>query len=184
MEEKVVAYQEMELEQKDISYIKQMQKELSMLRNVLVKYGTKERKARGEEYCCLYPQESRSVTAPTWEGMGICVPENTYRLSEEYLFEKNSVPFQYDKCLEEYHANKMYQWAIHCMEQGLYGNALQIGKNLWCYNEYETEAFDLLQKAYLGLGRVDYAKITSQHKLYRKRKSADITCFHEADIKR
>ena len=181
LEDMAGAYTE-DMEEQDeehILYTKKVLRRLARLRNVLMKYGTGERGLKGEEYYVCYAEgDSRLHTAPTWEGMGIVVPEDTYQSWEEPYFDKEVRPSKVEIAnLTEYAARLCKQAEIF-LEQGLYGNALQIGKNLWSFGmKFSEEATEILKKAYLGLGQDNYAELIQTHQLHRGRASADISDY-------
>lgn len=157
-------------------YTKKILRRLSGLRNVLMKYGTGDRRLTGEEYCNCYEEEdSRTYMAPTWEGMGIRVPEETFECWDEKYFDGWNGPTAHS---EDYMAEDIIRLCQHAetfLERGLYGNALHIGKNLWSFGRrYSEEATRILYQAYCGLGRENYAKLIQLHQLHGDRKYASI----------
>ncbi len=163
-------------DEEDIRYTKKVLRKLTGLRNILMKYGTGDRKLKGEEYCICYAEgDIRPCTAPTWEGMGIVVPKVTFQSWEEKYFDGYLKPSAHGENFGTEDVTRICQQAEVFLEQQLYGNALQIGKNLWSFGmKYSEEATEILKKAYRGLGRENYAELIRLHQLHRNRKSADI----------
>lgn len=181
LESMVSAYME-DLEsqnEEDIRYTKKILRRLAGLRNILMKYGTGERKLKGEEYCIYYAEEdNRRWTAPTWDGMGIIVPEGTYQYWEEKYFDGYLKPSAHGEDFDSEDVTRLCRQAEVFLEQGFYGNALQIGKNLWSFGmRYSEEATKILEKAYLGLGRDNYAELIHIHQTHRNRLCADISDY-------
>jgi hypothetical protein len=124
-------------------------KQLAILRQAIQEKYTSTRQEIGQDYLEKYePQDTRNVTAPTRDGLGIVVPSDAYRpLPEGDPYDS----IDYEPTPDDVeHAAKD---ALHLLEQGYPGAALKLGKNLWTYKGYHPVSYSLLTSAYTALDR-------------------------------
>jgi hypothetical protein len=121
----------------------------TLYRSRVVQYATGDRPETGEEYYDKYAGISpRSVTADTFEGMGIVVPEALYRplsLGDEELRARAIAGADLSDVVAE---------AQRALAEGFPGTALKLGRDLWIGNAgQKQDAYRLLGAAYEALNR-------------------------------
>jgi hypothetical protein len=147
---------------------------LSRLRARLLEQATADRPELGDEYAERYAGvTSRVPTARTMEGMGVVVPEGTYRplsLEDRKLWRRLRRGEGLDEAVAE---------ARQALAEGFPGTALKLGKDLWaCRGERQQHlAGELLEAAYEALGRPALSRALATHLACRALPSVDI--LHE-----
>lgn len=126
--------------------------ELNSIRNILKTYYTQEREEVGEEYLQKY-QYVREVSTPTRDGMGIVLSKELYcpihDVNNFLKLDFTPTPEQVDRYMKE---------ALELCDQGIPGTALKLGKDLWCYEQYKKESYQLLEMSYKALNRRTLSK--------------------------
>jgi hypothetical protein len=110
------------------------------------------------------------VIAPTLDGLGIVAPPGTYRqlsVSDRVLAER---------IWEEEPPADLLAEALRACDDGCPATALKLGRDLWQVPEaaHYTAAYDLLDRAYAGLGREVLRGILADHRRCRDREWLDI----------
>jgi len=153
--------------------------ELVELRAKLQRYETGDRPEVGEEYVEKYVAERRrakQVVAKTLDGMGIVAPRGLYRplsLKDRKLWKV---------LLSEDDPAAPVEEARRALRDGFPATALKLGKDLWAVGgERHTEyAYELLDSAYLALGREDLREVLREHRAHRDLPVVDVLAL-EAD---
>lgn len=161
----------------DAEYYKDKIERVNVVREILKKYATGERHEIGDEYIgqdeysILNPP--RQPVASTFDAMGIVVPSQLYRTvrwtDEELreIFDKTDNP---QEVIEE---------AWQALREGFPGTALQIGKDLWEWDDYRDKdyGFRLMDAAYEALGRNLLRQVLQVHQQNRFLRSLDILSY-------
>jgi hypothetical protein len=147
--------------------------QLARLRERLMGYATRERTETGDEYTERYTGSwlrKEWVVAPTPEGMGIVVPEGTYRplsLTGRELWRS----LRRDK-----DPSDLVEEARLALREGFAGTALQLGKGLWATSGEVRQGYAsaLLDGAYAALGREALRQVLRIHRENLALPSVDI----------
>jgi hypothetical protein len=152
--------------------------ELDRIRQELCRFATADRSQIGQEYTEKYQDaplpRDETVTAATREGMGVVVPPQRFRP----LSMKDRKLWTYLRKTKDPVA--VVEEARQALGEGFPGTALKLGKDLWSIggrqrNEY---ACDLMEAAYIALGREPLARVLRVHREDRGLRSVDL--FEEA----
>ncbi len=149
------------------------QPQLDALRELILKHATGDRQETGEVYVDLWAGDTHRkehVVAETKEGMGIVVPPESYR-----------PPSRDDRSLWRYLRRTddpadVVEEARQALRDGFPGTALKLGKDLWAMTGETKAAYasELLDAAYLALGRETLRRVVQTHAANRKLASVDI----------
>jgi Leucine-rich repeat (LRR) protein len=136
-----------------IEYYQKKLGQLELIRDLLFKYCTAERRETGWDYLNNYHLQ-RHFDIATRDGFGIQIPPNTYK----------SLPEKDHFTEPDYHPSaesveKMAKKALDLLAQGYPANALKLGKDLWTFPLFHQTCHQLLEKAYLALQRPILAKM-------------------------
>jgi hypothetical protein len=149
-------------------------KEIDRARRVLMRFATGRRTTTGQEYVDRWGYRSKRpnrITAKTPEGMGIVVPPERYRrlsLSDAALRKRLG---------KERNPADLVAEARRALAEGFPGTALKLGKELWAVAGKDRRAryaAELLDEAYLALGRHTLRRVLAEHVRHRDRPSLDI----------
>ena len=154
--------------------------ELADLRGKLQRYETGDRPEVGEEYTEKYVAERRrakQVVAKTLDGMGIVAPRGLYRplsLKDRKLWKV---------LLSEDDPAAPVEEARRALRDGFPATALKLGKDLWAVGgERHTEyAYELLDSAYLALGREDLREVLREHRAHRDLPVVDVLALEAGE---
>jgi hypothetical protein len=128
---------------------------ITMLRERLLAFGTKDRSEIGAEYLDkhsggTHAERQREITAPTLDGMGIVVPAATYRRPRLSGNELRAALGQ------RAGKTRVAREAAAALESGTPGTALELAKALWVVDRKgvgRVRAAGLLARSYRELGR-------------------------------
>jgi hypothetical protein len=148
-------------------------RQIGRLRERVLAVATADRTETGDEYLSRYSgswARSEWVVARTLKGMGIVVPEGTYRplsLSDRELWKRLRRNPDPAEVVEE---------ARQAVREGFPGTALKLGKDLWALTGARRTAYavELLTMAYEALGRDVLRHILKTHQANRNLPSVDI----------
>jgi hypothetical protein len=160
-------------ESENAAFYTEKLRHITRLRERLLAVATAERTETGDEYLSRYSgswARSEWVVARTLEGMGIVVPEGTYRplsLSNRELWKRLRQDPDPAEVVEE---------ARQALRDGFPGTALKLGKDLWALTGARRTAYavELLTAAYEALGRDVLLSILQTHRAHRDLPSVDI----------
>lgn len=142
---------------------------LDTIREALLQYATADRPQKGGSYKDLFPVTfSAGRTAKTVEGMGIVVPEATWKDPKPIDEERVWNALRDQEGVDEHVAV-----GRALLARGYAGNALKMGKDLWGTAGW-APAYELLEGAYRALGRDTLAEIVVLHRERRDLCFADI----------
>jgi hypothetical protein len=156
-------------------------KEIDRVRRVVMRYATGKRTATGDEYTDRWggrSKRNKRITAATPEHMGIVVPPERYRplsLSDAALRKRLRKAKDPADLVEE---------ARRALADGFPGTALKLGKELWDIGGTDRRAqyaAELLDDAYLVLGRRTLRRVLAEHMRHRDRPSLDVFDAPEAN---
>lgn len=122
--------------------------QLNAMREELKKYFGEDRSEIGEAYFDKYHGNSRADFPKTRCGMGINVPKSEYK---EILGLDQFQIWNYKPSREE--VLNLQNKCNQLLEEGLSGNLLKLGKDLWIYKEFREVSYAALEKSYKALGR-------------------------------
>jgi hypothetical protein len=148
------------------------------IRTALMRYQTADRPETGAEYVEKYrrrPHRFRHVVAPTHDQIGVVVPHETYC---EPAFTEGEI----GKLIwDETGPNLLFEEAREALRDGCPGTTLKLGKDLWVNPTPLAQdlAYELLDTAYVALGRDLLRDVLRVHRLHRDRPWLDI--FHTPD---
>jgi hypothetical protein len=96
---------------------------------------------------------NRQVTAKTRDGLGIVVPNSLYKpISKKDKFQV----WNYEPTRSE--VDNMLDKAQKLFKEGYPGAIFKLGKDLWCYPEYFSLSYELLDSSYKVLNRELFRK--------------------------
>lgn len=138
---------------------------LAGVREVLNNYWGGDREEVGEEYEQAYPaKRARKPVADTWDRLGIVVPNGKYKkLSSEPLSLAGGRANP-----QRAHIEQLTTEAMQMLRDGYPGAALKLGRDLWVWAKEYPECYDLLDAAYVALGRQPLRRLMTEARRWRQ----------------
>jgi hypothetical protein len=137
--------------------------QLAVIRDALADYSDTDRPETGDDYLQQFSGSGwREPTAPTWSLLGIVVSPEQYRPLSLDPF----TGYQYQP--EKTQIEALAEEAMKLLEAGHPGAALKLGHDLWIGATNFPVCYDLLDAAYLALGREPLRRFLAEARAYRR----------------
>jgi hypothetical protein len=138
---------------------------LAVIRTELGNFWGGEREEVGEDYRETYLMKpKRKPVADTWDALGIVVPKKQYKkLSADPLTVTGGRADPQRSQVEQLTAE-----AMQLLRDGFPGAALKLGRDLWGWAKQFPESYELLDAAYVALGREPLRRLLAEARLWRQ----------------
>ena len=131
------------------------------IREQLNAFWGADRTETGDDYLDAYDVGRIGTAAATWDRLGIVVPDDKYRpLSADFLGRGRLDP-------ERPEVEALTAEAMQLLRDGFPGAALKLGRDLWVLARDFPECYDLLDAAYVALGREPLRRLMNEAREFR-----------------
>lgn len=137
---------------------------IERVRAELRHYWGSDRPEIGNKYLDTYAGSGLSTpTVMTRDGLGITVPKGMYKKLSGDPFKNRDASVE----LRRSDIEPLIQQAMGHLKQGKPGSALKLGRELWIFAADYPESYDLLDSAYMALGREPLRRLLHEARAFR-----------------
>ena len=146
----------------EADYCEERLGQLAAIRDELSRFWGADRTQTGDDYLHAFDGSAwRKPAAPTWSQIGIVVPPRRYRpLSADPFSGHHADP-------QGPQIEALTAEAMDLLRRGFPGAALKLGHDLWVWANDFPECYELLDAAYVALGREPLRRLLAEARAYR-----------------